>query len=277
MAVSRRPASTRAISRTVVPLSSPTASPSAIRPATSLAMRFFVSRASSSLMANGNSSPRIIRLTAPPRTRRATPRSTRTSRSRRTVISAVPNSAAAVATSIRPCSRSASTSWLIRAAASMILNLHHSCSFAQNYCAYDFLRRSVRTTCRSGRSRPVLLIRPGQAEHVLGEVVEDHLLRDRGDAHQPRLAPVALDVVLLRVSEPAVGLQRRVGGLEAGLGGEELGQVGLLPRGQAVVDAPGRLPDDEFGSAEPRVCLGERERDALVLADRAAEYGPALA
>src|SRR6204780_654873 len=140
MAVSRRPASTRAISTTVVPLSSPTASPSAIRPATSLAMRFFTSRASSSLMANGNSSPRIIRLTAPPRTRRATPRSTRTSRSRRTVISAVPNSAAAVATSTRPCSRSASTSWLIRAAASMILNLHHLCSFAQKYCAYDLLR-----------------------------------------------------------------------------------------------------------------------------------------
>src|SRR6266581_5027742 len=31
------------------------------------------------------------------------------------------------------------------------------------------------------------LVRPGQAEDVLGEVVEDHLLRDRGDAHQPRL------------------------------------------------------------------------------------------
>src|ERR1700689_515448 len=135
MAVSRRPASTRAISTTVVPLSSPTASPSAIRPATSLAMRFFTSRAASSLLASGNSSPRIIRLTAPPRTRRATPRSTRTSRSRRTVISAVPNSAAAVAQSTRPCSRSASTSWLIRAAASMILNLHHLCSFAQKYCA----------------------------------------------------------------------------------------------------------------------------------------------
>jgi len=31
----------------------------------------------------------------------------------------------------------------------MILNLHHSCSFAQKYCAYDFLRRSGRTTWRS--------------------------------------------------------------------------------------------------------------------------------
>src|SRR5580704_235344 len=134
-------------------------------------------------------------------------------------------------------------------------------------------QRGLRTHAASWAAS---LVRPGQAEHVLGEVVEHHLLRDRGDAHQPRFAPVALDVVLLRVAEPAVGLEGSVGGLETGLGGEELGQISLLPRGQAVVDAPGRLPDGEFGRAEPCVRLGERERDALVLADRAAEDGPGL-
>jgi hypothetical protein len=101
-----------------------------------------------------------------------------------------------------------------------------------------------------------LLVRPGQAEDVLGEVIQHHLLRDRGDLEQPGLAPVALDVILLRVAVAAVGLQGRVGGLEAGLGGQELGQVGLLARGQAVVDAPGRLPDGEFGRAEAGVRLG---------------------
>src|SRR5947207_12314089 len=39
------------------------------------------------------------------------------------------------------------------------------------------------------------LVRPGQAEDVLGEVVEDHFLRDRGDPHEPGFTPVALDVV----------------------------------------------------------------------------------
>src|SRR5438876_2427776 len=113
-------------------------------------------------------------------------------------------------------------------------------------------RRPSRGLVR-GRGRCVMagaLVRPGQAEDVLGEVVEDHLLRDRGDAHQPGLAPVALDVVLAGVAEPAVGLHGRVGGGEAGLGGKELGQVGLLPRGQVVVDSPGRLADGEFGRGE---------------------------
>jgi hypothetical protein len=31
----------------------------------------------------------------------------------------------------------------------MVLNLHHSCSFTQKFCAYDFLCRSGRTTWRS--------------------------------------------------------------------------------------------------------------------------------
>src|SRR5205809_6045692 len=60
------------------------------------------------------------------------------------------------------------------------------------------------------------LVRPGQAEDVFGEVVEDHLLRDRGDPHEPGFAPGALDVVLAGGAEPAVGLHGRVGRGETG-------------------------------------------------------------
>ena len=71
-------------------------------------------------------------------------------------------------------------------------------------------------------------VRAGQPEDVLGDVGEDQLLADRGDALQAGLAEVALDVVLGGVAEPAVGLHGPVGGEEAGLGGEVLGDVGLL-------------------------------------------------
>ena len=84
----------------------------------------------------------------------------------------------------------------------------------------------------------------GQAEDVLGDVGQDHLLADRGDAQQAGLAEVALDVVLGGVAEAAVGLHGAVGGEEPGLGGEVLGDVGLLAARQAGVDQrrPPRAP-----------------------------------
>src|SRR6202011_182868 len=54
-------------------------------------------------------------------------------------------------------------------------------------------------------------IRPRHAEHVLAQEREDQVGRDRRDLHQPGLAPFALDVVLLGVTEAAVGLQRCLG------------------------------------------------------------------
>src|SRR5919204_1278518 len=64
-----------------------------------------------------------------------------------------------------------------------------------------------------------------QAQHVLADVVEGHLLRDRRDLVEPHLAPQPLDVELLGIAIAAVGLQRHVAGLEAGLGGQQLGGV----------------------------------------------------
>src|SRR5262245_44347829 len=76
----------------------------------------------------------------------------------------------------------------------------------------------------SFRSRLVAL---GQPEHVLGDVIEDHLLRHRRDLVKAHFAPEPLDIEFLRVAIAAVGLQRDVACLEARLGRQELGGVRL--------------------------------------------------
>ena len=50
----------------------------------------------------------------------------------------------------------------------------------------------------------VASVRPRHAEHVLAEIGEDQVGRDRRDLIEPRLAPFALDVVFLREAEAAV-------------------------------------------------------------------------
>src|SRR5690606_9135570 len=115
-------------------------------------------------------------------------------------------------------------------------------------------------------------VTPGQPEHVLGRVVEHHLLADPRDPHEPRLAEVPLDVELLAVAEPAVGLQRGVGGEEAGLGAQVLRGVRLPPARQPAVEQPGGVLRHLPRGVQLDPGLGERERDALVLPDRAAEH-----
>src|SRR4029434_9024866 len=77
----------------------------------------------------------------------------------------------------------------------------------------------------------------GQSQHVLAVVVQGHLLGDGRDLVEPYLAPQPLDVELLGVAVAAVGLERDVAGLEAGLGRHELGDVGLRATRLAVVEA----------------------------------------
>ena len=87
-------------------------------------------------------------------------------------------------------------------------------------------RPSSRKTSQLRRSS----VAPRQPEHVLAEVVQDHLLADRGDPGQPGLTEVAGDVVLLGVAHAAVRLQRAVGRVETGVGAQVLGRVGLPRR-----------------------------------------------
>src|SRR5439155_1812860 len=116
----------------------------------------------------------------------------------------------------------------------------------------------------------------GKTEHVLREVVEHHLLRDRRDLVEPDLAPEPLDVKFLRVAVAPVGLQRDVAGLEAGLGRHQLGGVRLGPARPPAVEEPGGLQAHQLRRLELGPGHRERVRDRLVLADRAIEHDPLL-
>src|SRR5581483_2403181 len=79
-------------------------------------------------------------------------------------------------------------------------------------------RWSPRSTARRGPTAPPprsASVAPGQAELAFGQVAEDQLRADRGDAGQLGLPPQPLDVVLLRVTHSAEGLHGLVGGLVA--------------------------------------------------------------
>ena len=109
---------------------------------------------------------------------------------------------------------------------------------------------------------------------MFAHVVEDHFLRDRREAEQPRLPPVALDVVVLDVAVAAVGLNGAVGRLAGRFGRHVLGDVGLLAARRALVVQRRGLADHQFRGFELGERLGQRKLDALILADRPAEDLP---
>ncbi len=111
------------------------------------------------------------------------------------------------------------------------------------------------------------LVRTRQPEHVLGDVREHEVGGDRRDLIEARLAELALDVVLLREREAAVGLHAHVGGLPRRLGGELLRHVRLGAARLAVLVQLARALDHERRRADRHVGARDRELDALVLPD----------
>src|SRR2546429_8073561 len=101
---------------------------------------------------------------------------------------------------------------------------------------------------RSRTWRPSVALR--QAEDVLGEVVEHHLLRDRRDLVEADLAPEPLDVELLCVAGAAVSLERGVARLEARLRRQQLRRVRLGAARPALGEEPPRPPAHELGPPE---------------------------
>src|SRR5262245_1712366 len=119
-------------------------------------------------------------------------------------------------------------------------------------------------------------VRPRQAKNVLGEVGQDQVGRDRRGLIEPRLAELALDVELLGKAEAAVGLQAHVGGRPGGVGGKELGHVGLgAALAPGLIEGRGRA-HHQLGRAHLRIGARDRELYALVLANRPAEHDALL-
>ncbi len=69
-----------------------------------------------------------------------------------------------------------------------------------------------------------------------------------------------------------MGLHAHVGGGPGGIGGKELGDIGLLAAVQAGLVARRGFPHHQLGGAHLRIGARDRELHALILADRAAEH-----
>src|SRR3712207_3510348 len=106
---------------------------------------------------------------------------------------------------------------------------------------------------------------PRHAEDVLPDVGEDQVRRNRRHLEEPRLAELALDVVLGVVGVAAEGLHRRVRGLPRGVGREEQGHVRLSPARLAPLEKLRRPEAHEVRGLDAYVRPGEGELDALVL------------
>src|SRR4029077_10136566 len=70
-------------------------------------------------------------------------------------------------------------------------------------------------------------IRFRQAEDALGDVAQDQLRADRGDAGDLDLAEIAFDMVLAGIAHAAMGHDCCLAGAKAGLGGAVFGGIGI--------------------------------------------------
>src|SRR5262249_43567350 len=110
------------------------------------------------------------------------------------------------------------------------------------------------------------------AEHMLAEIGEDEIGRDRGDLRQAAFAPFALDAEFARHREAAERLHAGFGGMPGRLGGEQLGGVRLLAAGCPGIEQSRGGPRHGIGRLPFRIGARDRELHRLVLPDRTPEY-----
>src|SRR5690606_33131530 len=82
-------------------------------------------------------------------------------------------------------------------------------------------------TTSSPSSAPMRSIRPRHAEHMLGEIAQDQVGRDRRHLIQPCLAEFALDIKFLGKAETAMGLHAGFGGGPGSFRRQHLRHIGL--------------------------------------------------
>ena len=83
------------------------------------------------------------------------------------------------------------------------------------------------------RQHLLFSVRARHAQHVLGEVRQDEIGRNRRHLIEPGLAELALHVIFLGKAKTAMGLHACVRGFPGGIGRQHLGHVGL----GAAIDA----------------------------------------
>src|SRR5262249_13906134 len=138
----------------------------------------------------------------------------------------------------------------------------------------DFFAKVVpRSARREGGPNPEsrVSVRPRQPEHVLGDISENQVGRDRSDLIQARLAGFPLDIVFLSKSKAAVGLNRDIRGLPRCIRRQELRHVRLGSAWLAAIEQLGSPDAHQVGCFHVYVCPCDGELDPLVLADRTVE------
>lgn len=106
---------------------------------------------------------------------------------------------------------------------------------------------------------------------MLGEVAEDEIGGNGSYLVEAGFTELALNVELLGEAKATVGLKAGFRRLPARLGRQHLCHVRLGTRILLGLIAVHRLVQHQFGGSHPGIGLGDRELDALVLADRSAE------
>src|SRR6266481_8923383 len=122
--------------------------------------------------------------------------------------------------------------------------------------------------------KPASSVRPGKTEHVLGNVGENQVGRNRRNLIQPRLAKLAFNVIFLSEAKTAVGLHSGVRALPGSVGGQQLGHVGLRAAGLMRVKQRGGARHHQRRSLYIRVGAGQRELHALILPNRTPKDDP---
>src|SRR5262245_57703755 len=126
-------------------------------------------------------------------------------------------------------------------------------------------------TTRIPESGSAISVRPRQAEHMLSQIRQDHVGRDRRHQIEPCFTKLALDIVFLGKAETAVGLHAHVGGGPGGVSGEQFRHVGFRADVLTGIVFARSLVHHQFGSTHLRISASDRELHALVLPDRSPE------
>src|SRR5262245_27102457 len=126
-------------------------------------------------------------------------------------------------------------------------------------------------TTRIPESGNAISVRPRQAEHMLSQIREDHVGRDRRHLIEPRFTELALDIVFLRETETAVGLHAHVGRGPGGVRGEQFRHVGFRADILTGIVFARSLVHHQLCSAHLRISARDRELHALILPDRSSE------
>src|SRR4051794_1628876 len=133
-----------------------------------------------------------------------------------------------------------------------------------------------RIRSHSGQKALLALERARHAEHVLSDIRQNQVGRDRRHLIQARLAEFALHVVLAREAEAAVKLQAGVRGFPGCLGSQIFRHVGLSTAGPMRIEQLAGAPTHKVRGFDLDEGFGNRELHALVLRDGTPEHDAIL-